>query len=339
MAKRVVTLLSTVALFAEINVAKSEEIGVDVNSLTTGTDKKPYWDCTKNSSHPSWRAEVKSRMRGRGCSNCIKPGAVLLSEVALFAEINLELSASNGVDVFSLTTGSTLKPFWNCSKVPAHNAWRSSVANRSQGKGCPECHCAPSTYICDTALYSELDDVLNDKAGIDTLKLTTGSNVKAHWKCIKNDAHSSWFAEIKGRYTGRGCPQCAGSVTETAFREMLNEYSGRNFVSSKIDACWNKRPTMQIDMLDESNKVVVEYDSNYAHGKNDYHNRTAEQGMEFDIRKTLAALEAGYTVIRIRELPLNDLALTNPKFHQIGYTANSKKDAVVNAIVDILQVN
>lgn len=328
-------LLKDHRIFPELDITKTQELGIDPFTLTLLSDRRPMWKCSTNPDH-TWQISVNSMTRRSYiCPQCPRPTTgTYLSETALYAEVNHTLTETEGIDPLLLTTGSGKKIWWDCSKDDTHPAWKASVTNRSKGKGCPNCY-AQCPMLSETPLYREVNKALTFADGIKAKDLSAGSNLKIWWNCSKDDTHPAWKAEVNGRRKGRGCPKCAGSKTESEFRALMNA-SDYTFVSGHINACWNKRETMQVDMLDETRKVIVEYDSVFAHGENLRHQRTAAMGLDMDTRKTLAALEAGYTIIRIRETPLPDILLDHPRFHQVPYPANSSKAEAVEQCLRFL---
>lgn len=324
-------------IFTELDITRTVELGVDPFSLTLRSDRPTAWKCSHNAHH-TWES-TPNRMTRRNyvCPECPRPTTTgtYLSTTPLYAEINHGRTAAEGINPLLLLTGSGKKIWWDCTKDKSHPSWQASVTNRSKGKGCPQCY-STCPMLIQTSLYGEVNHPKTLTEGINAEILSAGSNQKIWWNCSKDKAHPSWKAEVNGRRKGRGCPKCSGSKTEDEFRKIINEKSQYSFVAGNIQARWSKREMMQVDMLDATNNVIIEYDSMYAHGENVWHHRTAVMGVEIDMRKTMAALEAGYTIIRIRETPLPNLPLKHHRFHQVSYTSGEPKSAIAERCIQIV---
>ena len=65
-------------------------------------------------------------------------------------------------------------------------------------------------YVSDNAqLMAEWDWEKNAELGFDPSQLTSGSNKKVWWKCLKGH---EWHARIANRALGKGCPYCSGRL-------------------------------------------------------------------------------------------------------------------------------
>jgi hypothetical protein len=107
------------------------------------------------------------------------------------------------------TPGSNRKVWWKCLKGEDHE-WKSTIANRIQGKGCPICSNqkitgSNSLLALNPKLASEWHPTKNDK--LKPNMLGAGSNQKVWWLCSKNENHE-WQAVIVNRNNGGGCPIC-----------------------------------------------------------------------------------------------------------------------------------
>jgi len=106
-----------------------------------------------------------------------------------------------------VTAGSGKKIWWRCSRG---HVWESTVSNRSNGNGCPEC--AGKIANDENCLLTLNPSLANEwhhrKNGSLTPKdVTVSSHKKAWWRCTKGH---EWEALISNRSKGRGCPYCAG---------------------------------------------------------------------------------------------------------------------------------
>lgn len=111
---------------------------------------------------------------------------------------------------FDVSTGSSKKVWWHCSKGDDHE-WKVSVCNRKAGWGCPICSgrkVARSTSLAtlNPELAKEWHPTKNGaKSPYD---VTQNSQKKVWWKCPVGDDHE-WDAVVADRNKGKGCAVCS----------------------------------------------------------------------------------------------------------------------------------
>jgi hypothetical protein len=118
-----------------------------------------------------------------------------------------------GWDPTSITSGSGLIKEWRCLK---NHVWKSKVANRTQGNGCPIC----SNHIILEGfndLHTTHPGLSLEVLGWDPRKIGAGSFKKLNWKC--NLGHI-WEARVNSRARGSGCPFCDGKSVWTGFNDL-----------------------------------------------------------------------------------------------------------------------
>jgi hypothetical protein len=108
-----------------------------------------------------------------------------------------------------VTCGSGRKVWWKCPKGEDHE-WKTTVAHRNNGKGCPICSghkVARSTSIATLKpeLAKQWHPTKNDKLLPE--HVSPGSSKKVWWKCPKGEDHE-WEAMVANRSKGSGCPIC-----------------------------------------------------------------------------------------------------------------------------------
>jgi hypothetical protein len=134
------------------------------------------------------------------------------------------------------------------------------------------------------------------------------------WICAINPDHR-WQATLASRSNGAGCPECkpAGKskveLAHLAAAQALfgTAKSGRSLRSAAFTsrAVWTADISLEVD----GRPVVIEYDGAY------WHSPDAKRLV--DERKTLDLLAAGYTVVRLREHPLDMIGLEHPNLLQL----------------------
>ena len=89
---------------------------------------------------------------------------------------------------------------------------------------------AEKKYVIDNAeLMAEWNWKKNNELGFDPKTLTLGSNKKVSWKCGKGH---EWYAAVKNRKNGNGCPYCAG-------QKVLKGYNDLSTINPTLAEEWN----------------------------------------------------------------------------------------------------
>lgn len=341
-------------LYRELHIEKNAENGIDTSKLSPGTQIRVWWQCSKNPKH-FWNSPVNDRTRPRnhGCGMCtgmfVVHGINDLSVVRpdLYSELHIPKNEAAGIDYTRLSWSSGKKAWWQC-KLDNRHIWIARVSHRSgitKSSGCAMCsskilvHGVNDLLGLRPDLYSELHVAKNFEAGIDITQLAVSSDRKVWWQCKKDPEHF-WATQIGNRsHTGTGCPHCSIYVNEAEFRASFNKNSNFVFEDGRV---YGKRvlfikDTIQIDMLNYDNKIVIEYDGYFSHGENKYHKKTGEERLERDVDTTIALLGEGYKVIRIRETPLQKVPIKDPNLFQISFRAGADRTLTVIKCVMALQ--
>ncbi|MEV5644077.1 Helicase associated domain protein [Streptomyces flaveolus] len=181
----------------------------------------------------------------------------------------------------------------------------------------------------------ELAATLNvNKSGITADELTVGANRRVWWNCPDfPDEHEPWKAVVNNRTGGfrkrygTGCPTCRLRKTSLQELRLKAELSTVLPIDVNRDAVHTGQ-VERIDMLVAADGLylVLEFDGSYFHG--------TEKSRNTDIAKSRRLREAGWTVVRIREAPLD---LLDPTFDvQVGFLA--EPEAAAADILDHLAV-
>ena len=225
--------------------------------------------------------------------------------------------------------------------------WSSVIHSRTrQGSGCPVCRGSVTVpgfndfQTHNPNLASQWHPSLNNNIRPDSV--SPYSCVKYWWKCDKDESHV-WEASLNNRNDkasniGTGCPKCIVFKTESAFRDLFNSLTDLEFVDGRVSVKWSKRKFTQIDILNEENKICIEYDGLWSHGGQLPSPYSLEECINRDVRKTEALLTAGYKVIRIREARLPHLPLSDPNYFQITCKLRENKSAVVERCLEFMNL-
>ena len=316
--------------------------------VARSANKKAWWTCPKDERHV-YEASINGRdIHNYGCSVC--DGKTVIQGINDAATRYPELVAEwhptlNGQLKFSEVAPMSHKlAWWVCKTNPLHE-WKTKISARALGAGCLLC-CGQKIVpgINDLAtlypkLASQWHPTLN--RGVSPDSVSPGTSTKYWWQCEKDETHS-WETtpnHRKGRPTklGSDCPKCIIFKTERRFRELFNEMADLKFVDGRVPVKWSKRNFTQIDILNEENKICIEYDGLWSHGGKWRSGLSEAECLARDVRKTEALLSEGYSVIRIRESGLADVPVISDSFFQINCSLKEDKSAVAKQCIDFLR--
>lgn len=179
------------------------------------SSSKVWWLCKKCGY--SWKTYITNRTNKnspRGCPACA--GQVVTDRNRLSIvnpEVSEEWSVSKngGLSPADVPAGRNKKVWWECSVCSY--AWESRIYDRAvRGRGCPSC---AGQVVSDANRMSLICPPLVDewcyrKNEISPEDVSYGSNKKVWWECPV--CGYCWRAAVDDRYSGCGCPACAGKV-------------------------------------------------------------------------------------------------------------------------------
>jgi cytochrome c-type biogenesis protein CcmH/NrfF/very-short-patch-repair endonuclease len=133
------------------------------------------------------------------------------------AELNPELARqwhptkNGGLTPFELSPRSSKTVWWKCTEGDDHE-WKTRVAHRNNGIGCPICSNrkivkSNSLATLNSHLAKEWHPTRNDN--LRPYDVGPGSSRKVWWKCPKGEDHE-WKTTVVHRNNGKGCPICSG---------------------------------------------------------------------------------------------------------------------------------
>ena len=149
------------SLISKYDFEKNE--GIDINSLTARSNKKVWWKC--NNCGNSWYATISSQndKTKHGCPYCsgrlvIKGKNDLLSQYPDLVRDSWNYR-KNTVDPSEISCFSGKKVWWKCKEG---HEWNTTVANRVNGTGCPQCNIENVNSFCEQAVYYYIKKVFPD---------------------------------------------------------------------------------------------------------------------------------------------------------------------------------
>jgi very-short-patch-repair endonuclease len=270
---------------------------------------------------------VSNKVKGRGCSVCANKQVVLGYNDLATTHPDLSSQLVDPSIAKTITSGSHRKLDWVCA---LGHVWSAALNSRITGRNCP--YCGNKKVLQG---YNDLATVRPDIASelfddsVAATDVTFGSKKILKWKCLEGH---TWVAAVHARCAGTGCPKCSDagtSLIEKRLRVLINK-SSLNSVSpdgpKKLDISTGRRNSMVIDYLVENGSkfIAIEYDGKYYH--------SSEESRTRDFLKTQALLDAGYSVVRIRESDLEWLDIQDDRLLQLNvdfkYSDHLLEDAV-----------
>lgn len=208
-------------LVKEWDYDKNYPIIPEMVSYSSG--KKVWWKCIKGH---SFFQSPNTRIKGVGCPICAKSirpktfnesiisqrGSLFDNHPAYLDEWNYD---KNNISPREVTIKSNKKFWW---KYKNGHEWKTTVYNRSQGKGCPYCNnrLILKGYNDLATLQPKLSEEWNYEKNKTLLpeNVFPGSAKKVWWKC--KVCNCEWETGIRQRaQKGSGCPNCRKSKNKT----------------------------------------------------------------------------------------------------------------------------
>jgi superfamily II DNA or RNA helicase len=231
---------SLAILFPEIATEwhQSKNGEVTPASVTSGSNKKAWWQCRYDLNH-EWEATTAARTKlGSGCPFCAGQRVTKNNSLAtLFPEIAAEWHQSKNGDVTpaDVIAGSNKKFWWKCPEAEDHE-WEVTASNRTHsGCGCP--FCAGRRVSVSNSLSTMFPEIAAEwhqskNGDVTPRDVVARSGKKVWWQCQSEGSHE-WRSTISNRTAGgKGCPYCAWGWTVdkirlfvSSMREHLNTLS------------------------------------------------------------------------------------------------------------------
>ncbi len=199
---------------------KNEEIGLNPNILTCGSNKKAWWVCPKGHSFFSNICNVA--LENGSCPVCLNRTVVkgindLESQYPqLLLDWNYEKNA--GLDPSSISVGSYTKAYWKCH-VCGYEWYRRVRDSVDAMVNCPVCVKKVRAEHRRLHLLEKSGGIVDEKLLLDwdyeknelrPENVAPQSNKFAFWKC--HVCGYEWTAKINNRSNGRGCPLCSNKT-------------------------------------------------------------------------------------------------------------------------------
>lgn len=288
--------------------------GLTPQDVSKGSSEIVVW--TASCGH-TWRADVFHRAGGQGCAVCA--GKAVLPGVNDLATLDPALAAqwdptrNGGLTAAGVTISSGRSVWW---VGPCGHRWRATVAHRTKGHGCGYCagvRVLPGFNDLAT-LYPEAAALWHPTRNgtLTPTQVTGSSGQRVWWQCAQGH---EWQTAVATRAAGLGCRRCdAGSRTSRPEIELRAGLEEAGLVVSGercLDVRWGHATRLaECDAVLPVARTVVEYDGSYWH---------KGARVERDRDKSTALLQAGWSVVRVREIPLPSLDIGDPAYAEVFY--------------------
>lgn len=321
----------------DLNDQSPHELGRRSTYVATWTN------CEKHPGH-IWRVAVRFRtQKPGGCNKCTgRAGLPSGDNLAILRpDLAAQWSPENANPPSHYLVKSNEEVWWVCEQG---HPWPAPICQRTAKDYLTRCpFCSNRKLLTGyNDLATQRPDVAKEwdtsKNGFPPSDILVGSGYNAHWYCA---CGNTWRVAVYKRTSyGQGCRNCSGKNTEpeVSLRKAL-ELNGYILRVRDNDAVlpitWRTNRILRVDAAgelecDPSFPYAVEFDGNYFHHQ-------AEK-TEIDTVKTIALIQNGYIVIRLRgqgRYHLPDLPLQHPRLLQLKYTEPSTDRSMQDAVSEI----
>lgn len=313
-------------LFLEIHPTKN--VGVDLEALTFGSNKKIWWICKVGH---EWEADVTKRAGStkRGCPYCKGKKACDDNCLAtIHPELIKEWDYIKNVNLTpeTVTSGSGKIVWWICDE---NHSWEVSIDKRcGRGHGCPYCS---GKRVCEDNCLATINPELckewnYNKNVITPYDVVPFSTKKVWWICEQGHEYE---ARISNRSSGTKCKKCVNpnvSEIERKIYYFMHLVFGDAINSHKIYPEGKK--SIETDIFIPSLNTAIEYDGIYYH--------KSEFKVQRDIGKNKRIDEEGIKLIRLREVGLPPTGIL--EFTHFSNIKNGLKTLIVE-VLNYLKLN
>jgi len=224
------------------------------DDFTYASNKKKWWTCDVAPDHV-WDATIANRtLNDSRCPFCAgqkvcNSNCLATTYPAVAAEWHP--TRNRAITPRDILGTSNRKVWWQCPKADDHQ-WPAVVQTRTRaGYGCPFCtgrraDSETNLAVLNPSLAKQWHPTRNGH--LTPRDLGPGSHAHVWWQCPKNPSHK-WFASVKNRSKGDGCPHCAPwGKGEEICRAFFEQLFGKPF--PKVRPAWlegSKGRSLELD--------------------------------------------------------------------------------------------
>lgn len=263
----------------------------------------------------AWNVSPSNRRRGEQCPECAEVQRSLTKSTPktgqsladLYPDVAAEWHPTKNAPVTAsdVNPGSKKRRWWQCATCG--HEWLTDPDHRTRGgRRCSKCAyrsvaISKATPKPGESLAEKIPELAAewhpDKNGdLTPADVRPRGNASVWWRC--RFGHE-WKAKVAPRAVGIGCPQC--SIIGISERQTRLEYE-LAAAGLPVEHDYSRIPVegrraVKVDIAIPTLHVIVEYDGSYYHAKK----------ARADRAQTAALESAGWTVLRVREIPLRPL--------------------------------
>jgi glutaredoxin len=198
---------------------KEKNMPLVPEGFSAGSGIIVWWKCSKGH---EWQARISARTSGAGCPVC--SNQKIINGINDLATIDPELAEEWNEDKNGeltpemVSASSSKKVWWKCKKG---HEWKTSIANRKNGTGCPYCsgNKLLTGYNDLKTISPDLADEWNyEKNGNLLPEMVTAHSPKKVW--WKGKCGHEWQAIIGNRTKGSGCIYCSRQKALVGFSDL-----------------------------------------------------------------------------------------------------------------------
>lgn len=199
-------LLTIVAPDLATEFSVERNAAVDLNAVRAGSQKKVWW---RGSCGHEWESSPYNRCKGQGCPFCAGTRVLVgFNDLAtLIPALASQWHPHKNGDVLptAVSRSSGKKAWWIDS---LGHEWETKISDRAKGNGCPFCagvKLLPGFNDLATKLPELATQWHPTRNDVAASQVAPKSGAKAWWLCPEGH---EWFAIIRNRAYGNGCPVC-----------------------------------------------------------------------------------------------------------------------------------
>ncbi len=290
----------------------SLNLNLSPNQLRPQSNVKVYWRCLSKPYH-IWKCSIAHRVNGTGCPFCSnqklheKESAYYQLPKKILKEFKQECNPKVKLKNISIPYAKAI--VWKCSVNSKHLTWKACINTRMKGgNNCPECEPFRTNISFEKSVAFLYPHLLSEwhKDNLLTLKkVTPGSGRKGKWICKYRKSHT-YEMRVAHRVRGHGCPKCRNAPTLPELR-LYSELD--RYFSPELHY---KVGNTKIDVYLKDIKVAIEWDSYYFH----------KDRLKSDEKKTIFLLQKDMKIIRIRDVRLKEINISNKSLSIIASSSD-----------------
>ncbi len=278
--------------------------------VSPGTHRVVWWfgPCRH-----AWDSPVKQRTRrvSSGCPYCAGK-RVLPAEsfAALHPAIAGEwhLARNDPLRPDAVRSSSNKRVWWQCSTC--HFEWATTIAHRTgDGTGCPAC--AGLVVVAGRSFADRFPDLAAEwhpsrNGDLPPTAVAPFSGKRVWWQCPH--CGNEWQAAVSGRASGKGCSTCRPPGWSQVAIRVGAELAALLLSVGDLERApreARREVGWEPDIALPAERIALDVDGRFWHG--DGHHKTRDSRGR-DLRKVQAFRAAGWSLVRIREAPLERLS-------------------------------